>query len=82
MTTDERLHYLAGFALGLGFWRFSRVRAEAKIRNLDHWAWRREVAQHDNELTPHQILEARAWGWGARTSRVLRLPYPSPPYPV
>jgi hypothetical protein len=79
---DSALHVLGGFALALPWSWLPRSYRLARLRDIDFYAWNREVSQHDPELTPHQIAEAAAWGAGAR--RVLRLtgtPYP-PPYPA
>jgi len=75
------LHRLAGFGYGLTLRVLPKAKAEQKIVKLDIWGWNREVAQHDPELNPHQIGEARAWGEGARLARGLNPPYPVPPYP-
>lgn len=86
MTTDERLHYLAGFIKGT-FWRFlSKAKTLEKIRELDIWAWNREWAQNlkgdtvNDIMSDHQVSEARAWGRGARDAAGLNPPYPVPPY--
>jgi len=79
---DWRSHYTAGFAYGLLLRALSDTAAEKKIVNLYIWGWEREVAQHDPDLTPHQIEEARAWGDGASKARRLSVGLPTPPYPV
>lgn len=82
MTTDERLHFLGGWFKGLP-WRWASYHARlARVYEVDRWAWAREVAQHDPDLTPHQIREAAAWGAGTRAA--VRLPAApwAPPYPA
>ena len=79
---DWRSHYAVGFAYGLTLRLLSDERAERKIVELDILGWQREVAQHDPDLSPHQIEEAAAWGKGARAARNLNLPLPVPPYPA
>lgn len=74
-------HYLVGFLYGLGLSVLSDAQAEDKIIDLYIWAWDREVAQHDPELSLHQIREARAWGDGAAKARRLDVSIPVPPYP-
>ena len=86
MTTDERLHWLVGFLRGLVWRLLSDESATRKIRELDVWAWNREWAQNlisdspNERMSKHQLGEARAWGRGARFSRGLNPPFPSPPY--
>ena len=81
MTWDERLHYIGGYFKALPARPRSRGAHIARCRVIDAWAWDREVAQHDPDLTPHQIAEARAWGRGARAAVNLRgLPWLAP-YP-
>ena len=80
----RKLHFVAGFGIGLTLRFLPRAAAERKINELDIFGWNRELRQHpgDDVLTPHQIAEARAWGEGARRSRGLNPPFPSPPYPA
>ena len=83
MSKDSILHALGGAAMALPWALLPRSTRRGRLFWIDLWAWEREVAQHDPDLTPHQIEEAKAWGVGAR--RVLRLkgePYPSLPYPA
>lgn len=79
---DWRSHFTVGYAYGLTLKLVSKEKAIAKIIELDVWGWNREVAQHDPDLTPHQIEEAMAWGAGARAARGVNPPFPVPPYPV
>lgn len=80
--TDWRSHYAVGYAYGLTLRVLSKASAEQKIVELDIWGWIREVAQHDSDLTLHQIEEAKAWGAGARKARGVNPPLPVPPYPL
>jgi len=79
---DWRSHYTVGFAYGVALRFLPDSKAEQKIVELDRWGWAREVAQHDPDLTQHQIEEAAAWGKGARAARRLNPPKPVPPYPA
>jgi len=79
---DWRSHYTVGYAYGLTLRFLSDAKAIQKIVELDIWGWNREVAQHDSDLSLHQIEEAAAWGKGARSARDLYPPYPVPPYPL
>jgi len=82
MSLDEALHFLGGYMKALP-WRIASPGArEQRIFTIDLYGWSREVAQHDPELTEHQISEARAWGRGARACLGVDPPYPSPPYPA
>jgi hypothetical protein len=79
---DRFLHALGGAAMAFPFAWLSREYRLARLVDIDLYGWNREVAQHDPDLSPHQIKEAMAWGAGAR--RALRLegtPYPAP-YPA
>jgi len=88
MTTDERLHWLAGYARGLTLLFVSSSRAKAAIQSLDLWAWEREWEQNlagenpNDPMSARQVAEARAWGLGARASRGVNPPFPVPPYPA
>lgn len=83
MTWDQRLHYWGGYWMALPWWfRFMAERLK-RLEQIDLYGWAREVAQHDPQLTPHQIEEAKAWGLGARKAlRLPAVPFPSPPYPT
>lgn len=82
MSGDELLHYLGGYAMALP-WRLCRRAARvARVDEIDRYGWAREVEQHDEVLTPHQVEEARAWGRGARAALGVDPPWPVPPYPT
>lgn len=74
-------HWTVGYLYGLTLCVLPRKKAEKRIVKLDIWGWEREVKQHDPDLSPHQIQEAKAWGQGARKARRVNPPLPSPPYP-
>jgi len=83
MTTDERLHFLGGFAMALPYAFSSAAIRFRELRRIYVYGWDREVAQHDPDLSEHQIREARAWGLGAaRPLRLVGTPAPMPPYPA
>ena len=74
MTTDERLHWLAGFALGIPVTVLPyRLRYHLSGR-LETWAWKREERQNEAGENPNhpmseaQQAEAKAWGQGYRLS--------------
>lgn len=80
-TLDEKLHFIGGFFKAIRFYWCSFLRRQSKVREIDLYGWAREVEQHDPNLTPPQIAEARAWGLGARAALRVNPPFPQPPYP-
>lgn len=81
MTWDEWLHWFGGFFKALPHRRLTYDQRVAAAQAIDRYGWNREVAQHDETLTPHQVAEARAWGKGARAALRVVTAWPSPPYP-
>ena len=67
--TSWRSHWTVGALYGVVLWFVPNSVAKKAVDKLDKWGVEREIAQHDDDLTTHQLKEATSWADGARFVR-------------
>lgn len=74
----RQLHWLAGFALGIPYRFLPKDVRQARLAELETWAFAREQRQNlagkdpNEHLSEKQVAEAVAWGNGFKVSSGLQ----------